>query len=80
MAKQLKDNVWIRLPKQVTFQFLTCTGCTCNNALLVTCTRIDSVHHTDYSVATRGHMSPIAISPTGSVSEASYSHYDVICY
>ena len=23
MAKQLKDNVWIRLPKQVTFQFLT---------------------------------------------------------
>jgi len=23
MAKQLEDNVWIRLPKQVTFQFLT---------------------------------------------------------
>jgi len=23
MAKQLKDNVWMRLPKQVTFQFLT---------------------------------------------------------
>jgi len=23
MAKQLKDDVWIRLPKQVTFQFLT---------------------------------------------------------
>jgi len=23
MAKQLKDNVWIRLLKQVTFQFLT---------------------------------------------------------
>ena len=23
MAKQLTDNVWIRLPKQVTFQFLT---------------------------------------------------------
>ena len=23
MAKQLKDNVWIRLAKQVTFQFLT---------------------------------------------------------
>jgi len=23
MAKQLKDNAWIRLPKQVTFQLLT---------------------------------------------------------
>jgi len=26
MAKQSKDNVWIRLPKQVTFQFPTKCG------------------------------------------------------
>jgi len=30
-----------------------------------------------YSFATRGHMSPIAVSPAGTVREASYSHYDV---